>query len=166
MECARNMAGNPFMELANVGKERIGHARLDVGDVHLAHRLARFLDELLKRHGRLKLPSPWRYTYCGYKRARRFSMDNSRERISRADVLKGIIVLPALAATFADLTREAQAAKSSKAAVKYQNHPKGSQRCGGCRFFIKGKTANANGACQIVSGSISPSGWCVAWAKK
>ncbi len=93
-------------------------------------------------------------------------MDHSREKLSRADALKGIIVLPALAATFAGLTREAEAAKQSKAALKYQNHPKGSQKCAGCRFFIKGKTANANGACQIVSGSISPNGWCVSWAKK
>ena len=94
-------------------------------------------------------------------------MEHSRMRISRSDALKGIIVLPALAATFGRLTlEEAEAAKSSKAAVKYQNHPKGSQKCAGCRFFIKGKTASANGACQIVSGSISPNGWCVAWAKK
>jgi len=94
-------------------------------------------------------------------------MDSSRERMSRADALKRIVVLPALAAAFGGLTLGAEAAsKSSPAAVKYQNHPKGSQKCGGCRFFIKGKSATANGTCQIVSGSISPNGWCVAWAKK
>ena len=93
-------------------------------------------------------------------------MEHSRHRISRSDALKGIIVLPALAATFGSLTLEAQAAKQSKGSVKYQNHPKGSQKCAGCRFFIKGTTASASGACQIVSGSISPNGWCVAWAKK
>jgi len=94
-------------------------------------------------------------------------MDHSRERISRADALRGMIVLPALAATFVGLNLESEAAtKSSKAAVKYQGHPKGSQKCAGCRFFIKGKNSKANGACQIVSGSISPNGWCVAWAKK
>jgi hypothetical protein len=92
-------------------------------------------------------------------------MDSSRE-ISRADALKGLIVLPALAAGFGALTLEAEAAKSAKAAVKYQDHPKGAQKCSGCRYFIKGKTATANGTCQIVSGSISPNGWCVAWAKK
>lgn len=94
-------------------------------------------------------------------------MDSSHERISRADALKGIIILPALAIAFGGLTLDAEAAsKSSKAAVKYQGHPKGTQKCSGCRFFVKGKNAKANGSCQIVSGSISPNGWCVAWAKK
>ncbi|MBV8689223.1 MAG: high-potential iron-sulfur protein [Candidatus Eremiobacteraeota bacterium] len=93
-------------------------------------------------------------------------MKESRERLSRAEALKSIVILPALAAAFGGLTLEAQAAKQSKAALKYQNKPKGSQKCAGCRFFIKGKTAGANGACQIVAGSISPNGWCVSWAKK
>jgi hypothetical protein len=93
-------------------------------------------------------------------------MDSSLKRISRADALKGIIVLPALAASFGALSLEADAAKSSKAAVKYQDRPKGAQKCSGCRFFIKGKNAKANGTCQVVSGSISPNGWCTAWAKK
>ncbi|MBV9148408.1 MAG: high-potential iron-sulfur protein [Candidatus Eremiobacteraeota bacterium] len=93
-------------------------------------------------------------------------MNDSRNRISRSDALKGIIVLPALAVGFGALTLEAEAAKASKASVKYQSHPKGSQKCAGCRFFIKGKTASANGACQVVAGSISPNGWCVSWAKK
>ena len=93
-------------------------------------------------------------------------MEHSRDRISRSDALKGIIVLPAFAASFGALTLEAEAAKASQASVKYQNHPKGSQKCAGCRFFIKGKNAKANGACQVVAGSISPNGWCVSWAKK
>jgi len=92
-------------------------------------------------------------------------MQHSREKMSRGEALKGIIILPALAATIA-LPLQADAAKQCKPAMKYQNKPKGSQKCAGCRFFIRGKTANANGACQIVSGSISPNGWCVAWAKK
>ncbi len=81
------------------------------------------------------------------------------DKISRGDALKGLVVLPALAGVLAATGLEAEA-KSSKAAVKYQNHPKGNQKCSGCRLFQKPH------GCQIVAGNISPNGWCIAWAKK
>ena len=86
------------------------------------------------------------------------------DKISRADALRGLIVLPALAAAIAGSAGEAQAA-GSKAQFKYQDHPKGSAKCSGCRFYRPGK-GKKNGACTIVSGSISPNGWCIAWAKR
>ncbi|MBV9402473.1 MAG: hypothetical protein JO018_01960, partial [Candidatus Eremiobacteraeota bacterium] len=52
-------------------------------------------------------------------------MQHSREKMSRGEALKGIIILPALAATVA-LPLQAEAAKQSKPAMKYQNKPKGS----------------------------------------
>jgi hypothetical protein len=75
-----------------------------------------------------------------------------------------LIVLPALAAAVATGAGEAQAA-GSKAQFKYQDHPKGSAKCSGCRFYRAGK-GKKNGTCSLVSGSISPNGWCIAWAKK
>lgn len=87
------------------------------------------------------------------------------DKISRADALKGLIVLPALAAAVAGGAGEAQAA-GSKAQFKYQNHPKGSAKCSGCRFYHAPKSHKGNGTCSLVSGSISPNGWCIAWAKK
>jgi hypothetical protein len=87
------------------------------------------------------------------------------KKITRQEALKAII-LPALAAAFSGAAVTTAEAKSSKAAVKYQNKPKGTQACAGCRFFVPGKTSTAAGTCQIVSGQISPHGWCTAWTKK
>lgn len=86
-------------------------------------------------------------------------------KISRQEALKAII-LPALAATFSVTATTTAEAKSSKAAVKYQSTPKGTEKCSGCKFFVPGKTASAMGSCTIVNGSISPNGYCVAWTKK
>lgn len=85
-------------------------------------------------------------------------------KLTRQDALKAI-VLPALAAAVGVTTTIADA-KSSKGAVKYQDKPKGSEKCDGCKFFIKGKTSKSMGKCQIVDGSISPNGWCIAYTKK
>ena len=87
------------------------------------------------------------------------------DKISRADALKGLIVLPALAAAVAGTANQADAAGSKKQ-FKYQDKPKGSQKCSGCRFYKAAKGGKGNGSCSIVSGSISPNGWCIAWAKK
>jgi High potential iron-sulfur protein len=55
--------------------------------------------------------------------------------------------------------RSAKAAKVSKAAVAYQDSPKGDQNCANCRLFI------APNACKQVEGSVSPNGWCRIWSK-
>lgn len=86
-------------------------------------------------------------------------------KLSRQEALKAI-ALPALAAAFGLAAGSVADAKSSKATVKYQNKPKGSAKCSGCKFFIPGKSATAQGHCQVVDGSISPNGWCVAYTKK
>ncbi len=84
--------------------------------------------------------------------------------LTRQQALKALI-LPALAAAIGGTTALAEA-KSSKAQLKYQDHPHGSQKCAGCKLFIPGKNATAMGQCKVVSGSISPNGWCVAYTKK
>ncbi len=92
-------------------------------------------------------------------------MSKSSGKLTRSEALRGLVVLPALAGLLASTTSIAQA-KSSKAQVKYQSHPSGTQKCSGCRFFHAGKSASANGTCTIVDGAISPNGWCVAYTAK
>ncbi len=89
--------------------------------------------------------------------------DDRRKRISRRSVLKGAAILAGLAAI--PLGVEA-AGSVSKAAMQYQDHPKGDQECSNCLQFIPGKSASATGQCKIVAGPISPKGWCIAYAKK
>jgi hypothetical protein len=44
--------------------------------------------------------------------------------------------------------------KLSKTEAKYQDHPNGQQRCGICLQF------KPPGACQVVAGTVVPTGWC------
>ena len=83
-------------------------------------------------------------------------------KITRQEALKAL-TLPALAAAISGTMVTSAEAKASKATVKYQNKPKGSQKCAGCKFFIAGKSKTAMGSCKIVDGSISPDGWCTAF---
>lgn len=54
----------------------------------------------------------------------------------------------------------AHAAKAPQKAVKYQDTPKGEQRCDDCALF------EAPSSCKTVDGTISPEGWCMVYAKK
>jgi hypothetical protein len=78
--------------------------------------------------------------------------------VKRSQALKGLIVLPALAALSAPLAAEAA---DNKKQFHYQDKPgPGGKKCDGCRFFRKPH------GCSIVTGTISPNGWCIAWAKR
>ncbi len=50
--------------------------------------------------------------------------------------------------------QEALAAGMSKTAAGYVSHPHHGQKCSGCRYFVPPHS------CQVVSGHISPNGWC------
>lgn len=83
--------------------------------------------------------------------------------ISRRKLLKGAAALP-LTVAVAALAKSGNAfaaAKASKAAVQYQDKPKNGAECSTCMHFNA-----ANSTCNVVAGSISPKGWCVAYAKK
>ncbi len=85
--------------------------------------------------------------------------DDSRNR-TRADALKQIVLLPALAAALAGGALPALAADNKKQ-FKYQEKPgKNGEKCAQCRFF------KPPSACSIVTGKISPNGWCISWTKK
>jgi hypothetical protein len=81
--------------------------------------------------------------------------------LTRAGILKWLALAPAVAAgAVASVTNVAQAA-DNKAQFKYVNTSKmKGQTCANCRLF------KAPAACQLVTGKISPAGWCVAWSKK
>jgi hypothetical protein len=81
--------------------------------------------------------------------------------VSRRTLLKSAVVLAGAACAGMGLQKEALAqAKVSKAAMKYQDHPNGAEKCANCMQFV------APDACKIVEGKISPDGYCIAWTKK
>jgi hypothetical protein len=84
------------------------------------------------------------------------------------------VILPILASTAAE-------AKASKAAVHYRDSPKGMQMCHMCKYYIAGGGRRGvmgrmcmdgssmmgmmgAGACQVVEGRTSPTGWCDLYA--
>lgn len=87
-------------------------------------------------------------------------MDRSPKNLTRSDALKQLIVLPALAGMIAAGTIGADAADNKKQ-FHYQDRPgPRGRKCSGCQFFRKPHS------CTIVHGTISPNGWCIAWAKR
>jgi hypothetical protein len=83
-----------------------------------------------------------------------------RSPISRGRALKSIAAIP-VAALAASVAASAASPPDNKKQFKYQDKPgpKGA-KCAGCRFF------KAPHGCTIVHGTISPNGWCIAYAPK
>ena len=61
--------------------------------------------------------------------------------------------------------RKLAAAKTSKAAMLYQEHPHEGRRCGDCKFFSTDNGANA-GTCALVEGPVDRNGWCMAFSPR
>lgn len=83
--------------------------------------------------------------------------DHQTSNTSRRRVLQGGLTL--LAAGAAVRTAAAQE-KLAPDIVQYQKTPKDGAKCSACVNFV------APNACKIVDGTISPEGWCVAFAPK
>ena len=88
-----------------------------------------------------------------------------QQPLSRGAFVKSVVVLPAFAALLA-APAAADASKASQAAMHYQNTPNGDMHCSLCRFFIPAQDPKSNGSCQVVDGSISPNGYCMAYSAK
>lgn len=56
---------------------------------------------------------------------------------------------------------ESSTGKLEKSQAKYQDRPKGDQKCSGCMHFV-----SESNSCKLVAGDISPEGWCMLWARK
>jgi hypothetical protein len=81
-------------------------------------------------------------------------------QISRRSLLGGAICASGAATMLvAADTQPAQAAKISQTVVKYQDSPKGEQKCSNCKLFTAPNT------CQTVDGTVSPDGWCMIYQK-
>ena len=81
--------------------------------------------------------------------------------MKRSDAIKQLIVLPALAGALAAGELTPALAADNKRQFHYQDKPgPGGKKCSQCRFF------RAPNGCSIVTGTISPNGWCIAWAKR
>ena len=50
--------------------------------------------------------------------------------------------------------------KATKAMVQYQESPKTGHQCSSCSNFV------SPSSCKVVSGTVSPHGWCAIWTPK
>jgi hypothetical protein len=82
-------------------------------------------------------------------------MSNSQPSSRRA------VLSAAAAATTLLFAPYAIAGSIPQKSVKYQTDPNNGHQCSGCKLFIPGPTADANGTCKSVAGDITPHGWCV-----
>ena len=86
--------------------------------------------------------------------------------ISRRQVLTiaagaaGASVAGASAVIGTSTPAQAEAAKVSQQVVKYQDTPKGEQRCETCAQFEPPST------CKTVDGTVAAQGWCLVYAAK
>ena len=83
-------------------------------------------------------------------------------RLSRRSVLTRFALLAggALAAGVVRNNEALAQAKATKEAMKYQDKPSGDKQCSNCLQFV------APNGCKVVDGTVSPSGYCIAWVKK
>ena len=90
------------------------------------------------------------------------------KKFSRRDLLKGgATLMGAIAAVPLLRIPAAEAmALASQGAMQYQDKPNGNKECDKCINFIPGKSLTANGSCKVVTGVISPHGYCLAFAPK
>jgi hypothetical protein len=84
---------------------------------------------------------------------------DEKSTVSRATALKRLAVVPAVALGVTAAMTAAQAA-DNKAQFKYQTKPNGKAKCSGCTLF------KPPHGCSVVTGTISPNGWCIAYAAK
>jgi hypothetical protein len=87
-------------------------------------------------------------------------MSDETTKASRRGLLRGGLTI--LAGTFLATTARAQddSSKVDQSVVQYQTSPKDGAQCSSCVNFV------APNACKVVSGTIVPNGWCVAYAPK
>lgn len=63
-------------------------------------------------------------------------------------------------------SRNAWAGTASKSDFHYQDHPNEGKQCSNCTAYKAPPAGEPSGTCSIVSGAISPNGWCMAFSSK
>ena len=99
------------------------------------------------------------------KKASNCDCNASRRALLKNGVMIAAVGAAASAGLLAVSPAKAQS-KASQATMMYQDKPHGKDACSTCIHYLANKNAKANGTCNVVDGSISPNGWCVAFAPK
>jgi hypothetical protein len=94
-------------------------------------------------------------------------MANDQNRISRRAMLRKSAMLFASIAAIPLILEKSPAAaqKIAKLNFHYQATPKDGKKCADCAAYVA-VPGSAEGACKVVEGPISPSGWCIAFSSK
>lgn len=88
-------------------------------------------------------------------------MSDDLKPTSRRSALKtGLAIVAGTGLAGVAARAYAQTAKADPTTVAYQTKPSNGQQCSGCVQFMPPN------ACKIVSGNISPSGWCELYSPK
>ncbi len=96
-------------------------------------------------------------------------MNDDDTRVSRAEMIKRTVLAPVAIGAFSALAAQAEAAATmDPTAASYVTHPVGGKQCSGCSLYVPAKSnpMKSPGACTLVKGSISPSGYCKFYAPK
>ena len=94
-------------------------------------------------------------------------MQATEMRISRrAALLRGAGVLAGLLLTETLVASKPALAKGAKSEFLYQDHPRGGQSCGACKFFFADTNSANTGTCALIEGVINRNGWCTAYSPK
>jgi hypothetical protein len=48
--------------------------------------------------------------------------------------------------------------------LDYQSEPSGDEECSNCQFYVTDQDGDGMGACTLVSGEVSPQGWCTGYS--
>lgn len=91
---------------------------------------------------------------------------NAHESARRRLLEEAAAALPALLIMPLFYRPGAARAGASKQSFHYQDHPNEGAHCANCVQFIPPAAGQETGSCQIVSGAISPNGWCMAFTSK
>jgi hypothetical protein len=84
-----------------------------------------------------------------------------KTQASRRGILRtGLAILAGGVVATAARAQDSGDSKVDQSAVQYQTTPNNGAMCSTCVNFV------APNACKVVAGTISPNGWCVAYAPK
>mgnify|MGYP003941414225 CR=1 FL=1 len=85
-----------------------------------------------------------------------------RSFLARGADIVGLAVL--IVTTMGESSRAI--AKAGKGEFMYQDHPHDGKSCAQCKFFAPDNANASTGSCEIVDGTISREGWCMAFVAK